>query len=60
VGLLLRVWLPVTDQLIPIILQILVVMGIYVLVLQLLGLSLEERQVVNRLRWRVAALISRR
>jgi O-antigen/teichoic acid export membrane protein len=60
VGLLLRVWLPVTDQLIPILLQILVVLGVYVLVIQLLGLSLEERQVVNRLRWRVAALISRR
>lgn len=59
VVLLIRLWLPVSDQLIPILLQILLILGVYMLVIQLLGLSLEERQVVNRLRWRVAALISR-
>lgn len=60
VAMLIRVWLPLSNQLIPILLQILLVLGIYALVIQLLGLSLEERQMVDRVRWRVAALLARR
>ena len=59
VSLLIRVWLPVSDQLIPTFLQILLMLGVYALAIQLLGLSLEERQMVNKLRWRVSALLSR-
>jgi hypothetical protein len=35
-------------------------LGVYALVIQLLGLSLEERRMVNKLRWRMTALFSRR
>ena len=56
VALLLRTWLPASDQLISILLQISLMLGVYILVIQLLGLSLEERQMVSRLRRRVIAL----
>lgn len=56
---LVRVWLPVSNQLIPTLLQILLIVGVYALAIQLLGLSLEERRAVNRLRLRVTSLISR-
>jgi O-antigen/teichoic acid export membrane protein len=59
VTLLVRVWMPVSDQLISIILQILVMLGVYALAIQILGLSLEERQMVNKLRRRVTSLLPR-
>jgi O-antigen/teichoic acid export membrane protein len=60
VALLIRVWMPSSDQLIPTLIQMALMLGIYALVIQLLGLSLEERRMVNKLRWRMTALFSRR
>jgi O-antigen/teichoic acid export membrane protein len=60
VILLIRIWIPVSDQLISTLIQMAVVLGVYALVIQLLGLSMEERRMVNKLRWRMTALFSRR
>jgi O-antigen/teichoic acid export membrane protein len=60
VTLLVRAWLPAPDQLLSLFLQILSMLGVYALAIQLLGLSLEERQMVNKLRRRVTSLIPRR
>jgi O-antigen/teichoic acid export membrane protein len=60
VALLIRVWMPSSDQIIPTLIQMAMMLGVYALVIQLLGLSLEERRMVNKLRWRMTALFSRR
>lgn len=59
VTLLVRVWLPVSSELLSILLQVLLMLGVYALAVQLLGLSLEERRMVDKLRWRVTSLIWR-
>jgi O-antigen/teichoic acid export membrane protein len=58
VALFVRFRLPVSDDLISILLQMVVVVGVYLLVIQLLGLSTEERKMVNRLRRRAIGLFS--
>jgi O-antigen/teichoic acid export membrane protein len=60
VALFIRFRLPVSNDIISILLQMLVVVGVYMLVIQLLGLSIEERQMVNRLRRRAMSLFSPR
>jgi O-antigen/teichoic acid export membrane protein len=60
VALLIRVWIPSSNQIILTLIQMALMLGVYALVIQLLGLSLEERKMVNKLRWRMTALFSRR
>jgi O-antigen/teichoic acid export membrane protein len=59
-ALLLRAWLPALDDLLLTLLHMVVVLAIYAVVVQRLGLSSEELLVVNRIRRRVGLLLSRR
>lgn len=58
-ALVMRAWVPASGDLLLIILQMVVVLAIYAVVVQRLGLSSEELMVVNRLRRRVGLLLSR-
>ena len=58
-ALLLRAWLPASDDLLLTILHMVMVLAIYAAAVQRFGLSTEELLVVNRLRRRVGLLFSR-
>lgn len=59
-GLLLRVLLPASNQFPLVFLHVFAVLAAYAAGLQLLGLSMEERRMVTRLRRRVSVLLLRR
>ena len=59
-ALLLRAWLPASNELLLTLLHMVVVLAIYAAVVQRFGLSAEELMMVSRIRRRVGGLISRR
>ena len=59
-ALVLRAWLPASNDLLLTILHMVVVLAVYAAVVHRLGLSMEELMVVNRIRRRVGVLLSRR
>jgi O-antigen/teichoic acid export membrane protein len=59
-ALILRAWLPATDNLLLTLLHMVVVLAIYMAAVQRFGLSSEELMMVKRIRQRVGLMLSRR
>jgi hypothetical protein len=59
-ALVLRAWLPASGDLLLTLLHMVIVLAIYAVVIQRLGLSSEELMMVKRIRHRVGVLLARR